>query len=80
MALLTMKYNQKRLAAVVLLLLLLAAAANHYLKLGFVPRFSGLLMMLVVLAGLVYITRFAPTRSDFEEYRNKKKTDSDART
>jgi hypothetical protein len=75
-----MKYNQKRLAAVVLLLLLLAAAANHYLKLGFVPRYSGLLMMLVVLAILVFVTRFAPTHNDFEEYRNTKKTDSDAHT
>jgi hypothetical protein len=80
MALPTMTYNRKRLVAGLLLLLLLAAAANHYLRLGFVPRFSGLLMMLVVLAILVFITRFGPTRSDFEEYRNKKKTDSDAHT
>jgi hypothetical protein len=70
-----MTYNRKRLVAGLLLLLVVASGANYYLNLGFIPRFAKLLMMFVVLATLVYIVRFGPTRDEMERHRNRKTTE-----
>jgi hypothetical protein len=66
-------YNKKRLVAAVLLAFIVLAAANYDLSLGILPRYAGLIMMLGVLMTLVYISRFAPTQEEFEEYRRKLK-------
>lgn len=65
-------YNKKRIVAVFLLLLLILSAANYYWSLGVFPKFARLIMILDLLIMLVYMARFAPTRKEFEEYREKK--------
>jgi uncharacterized membrane protein len=70
-----MTYNRKRLVAGLLLLFNISSGANYYLNLGFFPRFAKPLMMLAVLATLVYIMRFGPTRDEMERHRNRKATE-----
>jgi hypothetical protein len=70
-----MTYNRKRLVAGLLLLLAVCSIANYYFNLGFFPRFAKLLMMLVVLATLVYIVRFGPSRDEMERHRSRKATE-----
>jgi hypothetical protein len=65
-------YNKKRIVAVALLLFVVFSAANYYLSLGILPRYAGLIMMSGVLVVLVFISRFAPTRKEFEENQNNK--------
>jgi hypothetical protein len=65
-------YNKKRIVAVALLLFVVFSAANYYLSLGIFPRYAGLIMMSGVLIVLVYISRFAPARKEFEENQNNK--------
>lgn len=63
-------YDKKRMAAAVLGIFVVAAAANWHFEFVF-PRFSRLISSLSVLACLIYFTRFAPTRRDFEEHSRK---------
>ncbi len=63
-------YDKKRMAAAVLGIFIVAAAANWHFEFVF-PRFSRLISSLSVLAFLIYLTRFAPTRRDFEEHSRK---------
>jgi hypothetical protein len=63
-------YDKKRMAAAVLVIFIIAAAANWHFEFVF-PRYSRLIVSLGVLAFLIYFTRFAPTRRDFEEHSRK---------
>lgn len=63
-------YDKKRMAAAVLGIFIVAAAANWHFEFVF-PRYSRLIVSLGVLAFLIYFTRFAPTRRDFEEHSRK---------
>lgn len=73
-----MTRKQRTLIAVLLLLLLLATAANYYLNLGFFPRFSRLLMTLVVLAISVLATRYRHIPDEIDRHKDKEKTERDA--
>lgn len=65
-------YGKKRVAAACLLLFIVLSAANYYLSLGVFPRYAGLIMLLGVLMILVYVSRFRPTREEFDEHRKTK--------
>ena len=54
------------------------AAANYYLNLGFFPRFSRLLMMLVVLAIAVLATRYGSIPDEMQQRKDKEKPERDA--
>lgn len=73
-----MTRKQRTRIAVLLLLLLLATAANYYLNLGFFPRFSRLLMALVILAIFVLGARYRYIPDEMDGHKGKEKPERDA--
>lgn len=68
-----MAYKYKIVVLLMLMLLVVLTAANVYLGLGVFPRFAKLMLILSVLAGLVFVTRFAPRREEIKEHRRRRK-------
>lgn len=61
-------YNKKRIIAALLLTFIVLAGANYCFG-WFFPELAKPVAAIGVLAVLVFMTRFAPTREEFEEHR-----------
>ena len=67
-----MTYKRKRLVAMLLLVVLLLTSGGYYFGFGLFSRVSGVISMVCVLLGLVYMMRFAPTQDEIDEHKSKK--------
>lgn len=61
-------YAKKRLVAALLLIFVVLAGANYGFS-WFLPKFAKLISAVSVLAVLIFVVRFAPTRDEFEKHK-----------
>jgi hypothetical protein len=67
-----MSYKSKRFVAMMLFAVLILTSGGYYFGSGLFSRISGVISMLCVLLGLVYMMRFAPTQDEIDEHKHKK--------
>lgn len=65
-------YKGKRIIAILLLGVLVLTSGGYYFGSGALSKACGTISMLCVLLVLIYLMRFAPTKEEIDEHKNKK--------